>query len=105
MNALSYKSYLFVFQLTFIFAMISYSPAEYDGKAIPAWAEFLGWLMVLLPILCVLGRALKILLYRKIPVSNSFICILKLPWDEFSGRLMVLLSAVCVLGRAFNVVL
>ena len=52
--------------------MISYSPAEYDGKAIPAWAEFLGWLMVLLPILCVLGRALKILLYRRVPVSNSF---------------------------------
>ena len=52
--------------------MISYSPAEYDGKTIPAWAEFLGWLMVLLPILCVLGRALKILLYRRVPVSNSF---------------------------------
>ena len=78
---IAYNSMLciFHFQLEFIFAMISYSPAEYDGKTIPGWAEFLGWLMVLLPILCVLGRALKILLYKRVPVSSTVILTLCLP--------------------------
>ena len=48
--------------------MVSYVPAEYEDKVIPAWAEFIGWLMVIAPILCVIGRALKMLIYRKIPV-------------------------------------
>ena len=49
-------------------AMVSYSPAVYEGKTIPGWAEFIGWMMVLGPVFCVVGRAAKVLLYRKIPV-------------------------------------
>ena len=60
---------LFLLQLMFIMASVSYAPAEYENKIIPAWAEFIGWLMVIAPLLCVIGRALKMLLYRKIPVG------------------------------------
>lgn len=56
----------------FIMAMVSYSPAIYEGKTIPGWAEFIGWMMVLGPIFCVIGRALKVLFYRKIPFFESF---------------------------------
>lgn len=52
----------------FIMAMVSYEPAEYEKKVIPAWAEFIGWLMVLGPLLCVIGRAVKMLFYKKTPV-------------------------------------
>lgn len=78
-----------LFQLMFIMAMISYEPATYENKVIPMWAEFIGWLMVLAPILCVIGRALKMLLYRKIGVSpvnyefKSKSCHLKL-WLTYS---------------------
>ena len=49
--------------------MVNYSPAEYNGKSIPGWAEFLGWLMVVAPIVCIIARALKMLLYKRIPVK------------------------------------
>ena len=55
----------------FIMAMVSYEPAKYENKVIPVWAEFIGWLMVLAPILCVVGRALKMLLYKKTGVSPA----------------------------------
>lgn len=57
--------------LMLIMALVSYAPAEYDNKIIPAWAEFIGWLMVIAPILCVIGRALKMLLYRKVPFREA----------------------------------
>lgn len=56
----------------FVMAMVSYSPAVYEGKTIPGWAEFIGWMMVLGPVFCVIGRAVKVLLYRKIPFCESF---------------------------------
>ena len=61
----------------FIMAMVSYVPAEYEDKVIPAWAEFIGWLMVIAPILCVVGQALKMLLYRKIPVGISSLLLMR----------------------------
>ena len=57
--------------------MVSYVPAEYEDKVIPAWAEFIGWLMVIAPILCVVGQALKMLLHRKIPVGISSLLLMR----------------------------
>ena len=50
-------------------AMVSYSPAEYEGKVIPGWAEFLGWMMTLGPVFCVIGGVVNTLIIKKIPVS------------------------------------
>ena len=57
--------------MMFVMSMMSYKPPVYESKVIPAWAETIGWLMVFGPILCVVGRALKMLFYKKIPVGTS----------------------------------
>ena len=56
-------------------AMVSYSPAEYEGKMIPGWAQFLGWMMTLGPVFCVIGGVVNILLLKKIPVINFFLSV------------------------------
>ena len=53
-------------------AMVSYSPAEYEGKVIPGWAEFLGWMMTLGPVFCVIGGVVNTLIIKKIPVSMVY---------------------------------
>ena len=42
-------------------------------------SEFIGWLMVINPILCVIGRAIKVLLYKKVPVVVIFFFVFETP--------------------------
>ena len=59
--------------------------------------------MVLLPVVCDLGRALGILLYKRGPVSNSFICRYNWKRAVFLGGLILLVA--CVLERALKIML
>ena len=51
-------------KLQFIIVMtgVSYTPAGYNGKDFPGWAEGLGWMMVAVPIVLILaGMAIQLI--------------------------------------------
>ena len=61
---------MLAFQVIFIWFCVDWTGISYAGYQYPPWAEFLGWMLCIVSILCVPGYA--IYRYKKLPEGGTF---------------------------------